>query len=327
MVKTPKKRHLTATSTEQSPKNRESIVLGDYAQQVIAEQYQQMVQQRKKVLKDTDPEHLHQMRVGTRRLRTGLQAFESVVQLPKATRAKRLSHLTRALGKVRDLDVQIADLTEYYQPRLNDAEQSTLQTAIAKLQQRRSKSFRKLETALTEPRYDRLVEAYEDWLEQPQHTPIAKLPVEVALPDLLTPLLSRLLLHRGWLISEAAASGENGCWLHDLRKLCKQVRYEAEFFRPFYDQSFQDWIKEIKTLQSQLGDFQDAQVLREILVNELKTLENLPNLQQAIAQRQSEALAGWEALRQNYLDSEFRYHLYQMLLRPAQSASQMADAS
>ena len=345
-MKPAKKRHLAATSTEQSTQNPDPITLGDYAHQVIAEQYQQVVKQRKKVLEDADPDHLHQMRVGTRRLRTVLQVFESVVELPKAASADRLRRLAKVLGKVRDFDVQVASLTDYYQPRLSKVEQSKLQKAIDTLKHQRTKAFSKLETALTESRYDALTKAYEDWMAQPQYTAIATLPVEVALPDLLTPLLSRLLLHRGWLVSEQAVSEQavseqavseqavskavlaQSTWLHDLRKLCKQVRYEAEFFMPFYDQPFQNWIKEIKTLQGQLGDFQDVQVLREILVDELKTLEKLPNLRQEIAQRQSEALTGWEALRQNYLDSAFRYHLYEMLMQPtAQAANPLADAS
>ena len=331
-MKPAKKRHLTATSTEQPPQNPDPITLADYAHQVIAEQYQQVVKQRKKVLEDTDPDHLHQMRVGTRRLRTVLQVFESVVELPKAAGVDRLRRLAKVLGKVRDFDVQIASLIDYYQPRLSDVEQSKLQKAIDTLQHQRAKAFSKLETALTESRYDALTKAYEDWLAQPQYTSIAMLPVEVALPDLLTPLLSRLLLHRGWLVSEQAVSEQvvlaQSTWLHDLRKLCKQVRYEAEFFMPFYDQPFQNWIKEIKNLQSQLGEFQDVQVLRAILVDELKNLEKLPNLRQEIAQRQSEALTGWETLRQNYLDSAFRYHLYQMLIQPtAQAAGSLADAS
>ena len=295
---------------------------------MITEHYQHLVKQREKVLEDADPEHLHQMRVGTRRLRTVLQVFESVVELPKAASADRLRHLARVLGKVRDFDVQIASLTEYYQPRLSDTEQGKLQKAIATFQHQRTKAFSKLETALTELRYVTLTQAYEDWLAEPHYTAIAKLPVEAALPDLLTPLLSRLLLHRGWLVSEPASLGEQGTWLHDLRKLCKQVRYEAEFFLPFYDQPYQNWVKEIKVLQSQLGEYQDAQVLRSILADELKNLEKLPNLRQEIDQRQNEALAGWEDLRQNYLNRAFRYRLYQMLMQPTiQAANQLADAS
>ena len=340
MAKAQKKRHLTATSAEQPSQNRDPIALGDYAHQVIAEQYQQVVKQRKKVLDDTDRDHLHQMRVGTRRLRTALQVFGSVVELPKAASANRLRGLAKVLGAVRDCDVQVASLTDYYQPRLSDSEQGKLQKAIDALQHQRTKAFSKLEATLTGSPYDKLTQAYEDWLAQPRYTPIATLPVETALPDVLTPLLSRLLLHPGWLVSEQAAAeqtanqaaGQAGSdkqvtWLHDLRKLCKQVRYEAEFFLPFYDQSFESWIKEIKNLQSQLGDFQDVQVLREILVEELN-LEKLPNLQQEIDQRQSDSLAGWETLRQNYLDRGFRYRLYQMLLQPTfQAASQLADAS
>ncbi len=69
----------SANSIAQLPQPLEA-----YAHQVIAEQYRRIVKQEKKVLADKDPEALHQMRVGTRRLRTALQVFGGAIELPKA---------------------------------------------------------------------------------------------------------------------------------------------------------------------------------------------------------------------------------------------------
>jgi CHAD domain-containing protein len=284
-----------------------NLTLGDYAYQVIHEQVDYLFKQEKSVLKDTRPEPLHQMRVASRRLRTALQIFGTAVKLPKAASANELRDLARVLGKVRDLDVQIASLKDYYCPQLNTSEQKQLQKVIAVLKQQRIKVFDKMASSLTSDRYIDLKQSYKDWLKKPQYQAIAELPIGALLPDLLTPLLSELLLHPGWLVSTQQASGENGIILHDLRKVCKHVRYESEFFTQFYDKGFQKWIKQIKGLQDNLGDFQDTQVLLQLLSAQARDINSMTEFQAAIQQQQTKALSGWDELRQDYLKADFRY--------------------
>jgi CHAD domain-containing protein len=52
--------------------------------------------------------------------------------------------------------------------------------------------------------------------------------------------------------------------LHDLRKRCKELRYLLEFFATLYDPAVIAWlVKAMKSLQDNLGEFQDSQVQRE----------------------------------------------------------------
>lgn len=297
--------------------------LGEYAYEIIKEQYQRITKQEKKVLADKQPEALHQMRVGTRRLRTALQVFDAAIKLPKAGSADRLRKLARVLGEVRDLDVQTASLQTDYYPNLDKPEQKHLDKVTDTLTTRRKQAFSEMKQVLNQPLYQELKMAYEDWLQQPRYTAIAQLPISALLPDLLSPLLSELLLHPGWLVSFDQVASQNGdqnvdrnsITLHDLRKVCKHVRYQAEFFTPFYPDEFQNWIEEIKTLQDQLGEFQDSQVFVELLGKALDK-QNLPNLKDLISQKQRQALSNWEVVRHKYLDGGFRYHLHQMLLQP-----------
>jgi CHAD domain-containing protein len=107
----------TPVSANESPDlvgDSSGIHVGQFAQQVIAEQYQRMVSQEKGVLADEDPEYLHQMRVGSRRLRTALQVFSQVVKLPKQAGTQRIRKIAQTLGALRDLDVQIADIQSEY---------------------------------------------------------------------------------------------------------------------------------------------------------------------------------------------------------------------
>jgi len=49
--------------------------LGDSAKLAIEQHYQKILKHEAQVLKDKDPEDLHQMRVGMRRLRTAIVGF------------------------------------------------------------------------------------------------------------------------------------------------------------------------------------------------------------------------------------------------------------
>ena len=305
----------TKDSLENSRNHKQDQTLGEYAYAIVAEQYQHVVRQEEKVLADKSPEPVHQMRVGTRRLRTALQVFGRSITLPKEAREKQVGTLTHVLGELRDLDVQTNELT-HYRPRLNQGEQTLLDKVTQALDRQRRKAFAKTEAALTRSRYRDLKAAYERWLEQPQYTPIAQLPLLPLIPDLLHPLLSEVLLHPGWLSQIEEPSEASSLALHDLRKACKQVRYQAEFFASFYGEAFQNWVDEIKVIQSQLGQLHDSQVLMERLTEELPKHSKLPEFQAVLEQVQTEAMANWETIRHQYLSPDFRQQLHQMILNP-----------
>jgi CHAD domain-containing protein len=65
---------------------------------------------------------------------------------------------------------------------------------------------------------------------------------------------------RGKRIDEASPSDD----VHALRKRCKELRYLLEVFRPVCDNApHRALLKELKSLQDTLGDFQDGEVQRE----------------------------------------------------------------
>jgi len=293
-----------------------SLTFGDYAHSMIEKQYHSVVKRERKVLADEDPEHLHQMRVGSRRLRTALQVFAAAIVLPDAASQKRIGALARVLGGLRDLDVQIADLQTVYRPQVEGDEKAALDEVIQSLQKKRRQAYVEVEETLGRSRYRDFKTAYETWLAQPQFTSLAELPIYALLPELLGPLLSELLLHPGWLIAADDSSTAANHTLHDLRKAFKHVRYQTEFFTPFYGKSFQTWVAEIKLLQEQLGKLQDSHVLQDLLTTHLPKHTQLPTLQNKIQQTRFNVLSDWDATRQHYLDPEFRRQLHQMLLEP-----------
>lgn len=305
-------------NSQLSPQKLQSLTLGEYAYTVIQDQYHHIIEYEKPVLADEDPENLHHMRVGTRRLRTALQVFGIALNVPKAGSTRQITKLARVLGQLRDLDVQLADLKDVYRPQLDKKEQKLLDGAIKALKKQRSQTFVTVEEALEGSRYRDLKQAYKTWLEQPQYTAIAQLPLLTVLPDLLNPLLSELLLHPGWLVPADHSSEEESITLHELRKVCKHVRYQTEFFVSFYGKPFQKWIKEIKVLQDQLGSFQDSQVLMDLLETHLPNPKQMQGLQSIIQNNRTDLLSTWDKTRHHYLDPDYRLQLHTILLQPLQ---------
>lgn len=316
MAKTAVKASHKVPKPKAPPPVSPSTTLGEYAYAILAKQYHRLVKQEKGVLQDKDPECLHQMRVATRRLRTALQVFGAAIKLPKPAREKHVRNLAQILGQLRDLDVQIAALQTQYRPQLPSSEQKLIDRAVKLLYKQREQVADKVKSALSQLEYQDLKAAYQAWLLQPTYTALAELPLVAILPDLLSPLLSKLLLHPAWLISTADQAIDGGVMLHELRKTCKHARYQTEFFTDLYGESFQIWINELKQIQENLGVVQDTHVLLDILAQKISSNADLPELHQAIQNQQTSAMADWDTVQAKYNSSDFRYSLYQMLLKP-----------
>ncbi|MEB3252627.1 MAG: CHAD domain-containing protein [Cyanobacteriota bacterium] len=313
MITTQPSPPLPAAPTDQGS----DLGVGPYAYSIINQQYRHMVDQEGGVREDRDPEYLHQMRVGSRRLRTALQVFDQMVQLPKAARIPPIRKISQTLGQLRDLDVQIADIEQDYGQRIaHKGQMKALQKALGMLRKQRRQVFAEVEGMLTQPLYTQLKRAYEDWLRSPQFRPMAQLPLTLVLPDLLNPLIAKLLLHPGWLVTGEVVSPAHRQTLHDLRKVCKSVRYQAEFFSNFYGPDFRAWVKELKTWQDNLGKVQDTYVLMGLLAEQSHATTNLSQLHAVMAEKRQGALTDWERTRLRYLSPGFRQALYQQVLRP-----------
>lgn len=316
-----------------------AIALGEYAHQIIRQNVQKFIQQEDAVFADKDPEPLHQMRVGMRRLRTAVKVFGTAIVLPKAVSDASIGKIAKTLGETRDLDVLQQELITRYQPLLPKKEQSKFADVLKHLQQKRSQSLQQLQKILQGDRYEKLKQSLQDWLEQPAYTPMGDLPILPMLPDLLLPLICQLFLHPGWLVGTTLRSGEatliplensadlnqqlqEFCdLLHSLRKQMKGVRYQAEFFAGFYAASYLEHIEEFKTIQDILGQLQDQVVLRQFLESALDTdlAKALPTVDRTIQQDQATFWQTWQPLQQQYLSLDFRRSLRSLLTTPISS--------
>ncbi|MBE9167306.1 CHAD domain-containing protein [Pleurocapsales cyanobacterium LEGE 06147] len=219
---------------------QEAKTFGDWAKIAIAKHFDKILKHENEVLQDKDPEELHQMRVGMRRLRSAMTGFAPAINLPKPAGEKQVGKVAKVLGKLRDLDVlqkslksentalparerglQGAEVNSahspspssrpqrtQYEPNLPSAEQKSLATVLKFLKKQRKQAFKEVKTILYGDRYIRFKQELQDWLEQPSYQPIAALKIELVLPDLLLPQIGKLLLHPGWLVGVEIKEGE-----------------------------------------------------------------------------------------------------------------------
>jgi CHAD domain-containing protein len=90
------------------------IALTDAARRVLLTQFNKMMDNAPGTRAGDEIEALHDMRVGSRRLRAALQVFAKVFPKNEFRQLdKQIGDITDALGEVRDLDVQIDYLRNY----------------------------------------------------------------------------------------------------------------------------------------------------------------------------------------------------------------------
>lgn len=312
-----------------------AIALSDYAHQVIRHNFQKVIDQEKDVFKNKDPEALHQMRVGMRRLRTAMRVFGNVVILPDGI-SNAIGKIAKGLGETRDLDVLQQGMTDRYQSLLTEAEQPRFEKVMQHLGKQRKHSFMKLKTILKGDRYKNCKLLIQDWLVHPDYTTMGSVSVSEILPDLLLPLICQLFLHSGWLVGTTMQSGrlsliplENteelnyqlrkfGDELHDLRKQIKGVRYQAEFFAAFYEDEYRQRINEFRNMQEALGQLQDNTFLRDFLAALFKgdLAKALPTVEQVIQQDTQIFWQKWQPFQEHYLSLDFRQSLRSLLTTP-----------
>ncbi len=310
--------------------------LGNYACEGIKKHFKKILKYETLVKKDEDPEALHQMRVGMRRLRTAVSRFSVAVSLPKVVSDKNIGKIARCLGNLRDLDVLKEALKTNYEPHLTSKEQNSLQTAFDALDKQREDALFEVQAILKDRSYKSLKQEMKDWLEEPTYQPLASVAIQEVLPDLLLPEMCQFLLHQGWLVGaevrdsklviykgldaeeiekELATNGEK---LHSLRKQAKRVRYQMELFTDFYGESYANYLADVKNIQEILGSIQDSVVLAEWLEDALKSKihAQLPTLAAILTENRYQLWQQWQPLQQKYSKSENRQGLHLAILQP-----------
>ena len=314
----------------------EIFTLKEWAYKAIAKHTHKLLKYEVDVIADKDPEDLHQMRVGMRRLRSAIAGFAVALDLPKTVNEKNIAKIGRSLGTLRDLDVLLAALSNDYRPLLPAAEQKKLDKAIAYLNKQRKHELKKVRKTLKSKLYFNLKQELQAWLDNPVYQAIGEFSIDPVLPDLLLPQVSQLLLHPGWLVGVEIEEGkiqlpemldekaieelldQKESILHSLRKTAKKTRYNLELFSPFYDDTYEYYVKQIEQIQEVLGKIQDCYVLRQVLEKALNSsiADKMPELSSLLTKTRSQKWQDWEILLEEFLDDKTRKELRQTIQQP-----------
>lgn len=317
--------------------DRQPQTFGDWSYIAIEKHFTKILDREPGVLQDSDPEELHQMRVGMRRLRSAIAGFSPALDLPKAAREKNIGKIARILGKLRDIDVLQETLASQYRAILPTREEEYLEKILAILSEQRKDAFKQVKKTLNNKTYLKLKKSLQKWLENPQYQAIAEILIQNILPDLLLPQISQLLLHPGWWIKGEFQAGkinfsdslsseeveaileEKGKILHDLRKKAKRSRYNLELFTQFYEEDYHNYVRDIKALQTILGDLQDAFVLKEFAVRfvDRDLFDKMPTFTEILREKRYEKWQQWRELQSKFTDPEVRKNFHFSILKPS----------
>ena len=263
------------------------------------------------VMGGTDPESVHQMRVGIRRLRSALRLFSTVIPLP-ALLADELRWLSTTLGVARDAEVLAGETlpaltadTDAESDR-DDGRQwaSLVQTVFVSADTHRSRAAQ----ALASPRYGRLTLGLVAWLECEDWRSSSGKRARKALRQPLRALafvavmrLHRKLLDVGKRLAHATPEQR-----HRVRIAAKRLRYAISFFQSLYPgKAARGYVKRLAKLQGGLGHLNDAQVAERLLHELVQKEQDLKRSVQSVlrqldcrsAHAEPELLRCWKAFR------------------------------
>lgn len=223
-----------------------------------------------------DIEDVHIMRVSTRRMRSAFRVLRPYFK-KKAIRPfmEQLREIAGALGMVRDLDVLIADLSQF-QTTLDHTGQSALQAVIAELDEHRSAARDDLNALFDSKRYARFIKQFAGFLTEPGEGALritgkrtAPYQVRHILPILTA---QQLVAVRAYDTILPDTDIEH---LHALRIEVKRLRYLLSLFDDILGGSIKEFITELKVLQDHLGRLNDIRMARYRLDIRLDDLDNV----------------------------------------------------
>jgi CHAD domain-containing protein len=212
-----------------------------------------------------EPDAVHQMRVATRRLRSTLRSFGHIIRRDRTQPlAGELKWLGTVLGDARDAEVLAGHLLE----RLHDMSAELLIGPVqARVQGHFASKHADARTALLEAldskRYFSLLDELDKLMAEPPLTPQAARPAADVLPAAARrPYRQVRRRMRG---ARRASPGQpTDEVLHEARKAAKRARYAGEAMAPAIGKKARRFAKQMKKVQSVLGDHQDAVIARQV---------------------------------------------------------------
>jgi len=209
-----------------------------------------------------DSESIHRMRVASRRLRSFLPLFALCLSRKTCDRwRKQLRRLTRALGEVRDIDVQIACVGHVLKHQASREERPGIERLLLRLQQRHHALREPVGQAIEQFTASQLAEEMEQTLMHLVYVSQASgadIPGPYVYRKLRKAVRARLKAFQ--IYAPYVQYPECSEELHAMRIAAKHLRYILQACTPFYLDAVQEPARTARTFQTLLGDIHDCDV-------------------------------------------------------------------
>jgi CHAD domain-containing protein len=228
--------------------------VGDVIERAIAGSVMRLIANDAAVRLGEDPEGVHQARVATRRLRSHLRTFGSMLQREWRDELRNeLRWLGDALGAVRDLDV-LEERVRRHGSALPDDDAAGLAKVLERVHRHREAARTQMLSAMHEPRYVDLLDALVDAASAPHVLPrVADKPAA----EVLGAVMDAPWKHLRTRCRTLGPTSDDAA-LHDARIRAKRVRYAAESLVPVFGKPARRFARRAEALQQVLGAHQDA---------------------------------------------------------------------
>ena len=217
------------------------------------------------LVRSDEPDSVHQMRVTARRLRSTLQSFGQVIPRSQTTELiAGLKWLGVVLGAARDAEVLASRLDRNLR---QTPPELVLGPVLARVQGHfapvRAAAREMALAALDSDRYFALLDALDELLDSPPLTAAAAQPAGRTLPAEARHAYRRTA--RRMRRARHAHPGQDAdVAYHEARKAAKRARYAGEAISPALGKQARRFTKQMKQVQTVLGDHQDAVVARGV---------------------------------------------------------------
>jgi CHAD domain-containing protein len=211
-----------------------------------------------------EPDSVHQMRVATRRLRATLRSFRQVIPAADSAHLNgELRWLGQALGRARDDEVIAAQLRDTLRTLPAELLIGPVQARVqGHFAPRRAASRVALLEALDSPRYAALLAELDQLTHQPPRGPKAAAPARDVLPAAVRRAY-RQASQRMRRARHTATGPGRDLALHEARKSARRARYAAEAAAPTAGKPARRFARQMKRIQSVIGDHHDTVVARQ----------------------------------------------------------------
>lgn len=248
-----------------------SISVGGAVSKICLHLVRDMEVNRDGIIADIDSEFLHDFRIAVRRTRSLISLLKRI--LPAKVTGYFMDEfrwLGSVTGPVRDIDVYLLEKEDYVS-MLPESLRSGMELFFAELQEKRVAELKALQAHLTSARYHALIEDWRQFLSDEGGELFSGLMSENCRVSADKMILKRFknFIRDGNAISEESPDED----LHQLRIKGKKFRYLLEFFKSFYSKKqMAVFLKQMKKLQDNLGDFNDLSVQQGLLNEKLDSL-------------------------------------------------------